>query len=337
MKIAFFEIENWEQVSLEKSLQNHQVTFHNFPLTSANADLAADADIVSIFIYSKIDAEVLAKLSQVKLITTRSMGFDHIDLTLTKERNILTCNVPAYGERTVAEHTFALILALSRKVMAAYDRTEKMNFDYHGLTGFDLQGKTIGIIGGGRIGINVAKIALNGFEMKALVYDASPKPELATELGFTYTTLEDLLSQSDIISIHAPYMPATHHLINQKNIGLIKKGALLINTARGGLLETQALLQALQEGRLAGAGLDVLEEECTIREESEIMSKDFSDKCNLATVLQNHLLIARNDVIITPHIAFNSKEALEKILSTTVETIQAFEKGQTINQIKPRV
>lgn len=334
MKIVFFEVESWEKTFLNQQLSGHQLSFFDGPLNEENLAQAADAEVISVFIYSKITPEVLAKLPSLKLLTTRSMGFDHIDLAAAQKNNVIVCNVPAYGERTVAEHTFALILALSRKVMAAYERTEKMNFDYHGLTGFDLQGKTIGIVGGGRIGLNVAKIAKNGFEMKVLVNDPFPKAELATQYGFEYTGLENLLQQSDIISLHAPYLPSTHHLINLNNINLIKKGALLINTARGGLLDTTALLQALEQGILSGAGLDVLEEEATIHEESEIMSKAFSEKHNLATIIQNHLLIARNDVIITPHIAFNSKEALRKILSTTVENISSFQKGEILNQVK---
>jgi D-lactate dehydrogenase len=337
MKIVFFEVENWEKELLNQYLSSHQLSFFDEPLSTANAHLAADAEIISVFIYSKINAEVLSKLPALKLVSTRSMGFDHIDLTAAQEKNIVVSNVPAYGERTVAEHAFALILALSRKVMAAYERTEKMNFDYHGLTGFDLQGKTIGIVGGGRIGLSVAKIARNGFEMKVLVSDPYPKAELASQLGFEYVSLEELLKQSDVISLHAPYMPATHHLINQDNIKLIKKGAILINTARGGLVDTTALLQALNQGILSGAGLDVLEEEGTIHEETEIMSKAFSEQHNLATIIQNHLLTTRNDVVITPHIAFNSKEALEKILSTTAENITSFEKGHILNQIKPKV
>ena len=336
MKIAIFEIEKWEKPFLEQALAGHELIFSEETLSLSNLQLAESADVISVFIYSVMNHELLEKLPNLKLLITRSMGFDHINLADAKAHNITVCNVPSYGERTVAEHAFALMLALSRNVMAAYDRTEKMNFDYHGLTGFDLLGKTLGIVGGGRIGMNVAKIAKNGFEMNVLVYDAFPKAELATQFGFTYVSLEELLKQSDVITLHAPYMPSTHHLINQENIKLIKKGAILINTARGGLLDTKALLQALDSKILAGAGLDVLEEESVIREESEMMSGSFPEKCDLGIILENHLLIERNDVIITPHIGFNSREALQKILTTTADNIHAFEKGTPINEVKPK-
>ncbi len=338
MKIAIFEIEAWEKEFLTRALSEHQLSFFEGPLNTENAAQVADAEAISIFIYSTVTPALLEKLPALKILTTRSMGFDHIDLAAAQAKGITVCSVPTYGERTVAEHTFALILALSRKVMAAYERTEKLNFDYRGLTGFDLQGKTIGIIGGGRIGLNVAQIAKAGFEMKVLVNDPSPKPELAQQYGFTYTTsIEELLGQSDIITLHAPLLPSTKHIINQENIGKIKKGALLINTARGGLVETRALLMALEQGILSGAGLDVLEEEGELQEESQLMGGKMSEKYDLSIILENHLLIKRNDVIITPHIGFNSREALERILVTTADNIISFQKGIPINQIKPRV
>lgn len=334
MKIAFFETEPHEQELLNTLLsKNHQITFHAEPLTAENAELAKEAEVVSVFIYSKLDAETLDKLPQLKLITTRSMGFDHIDQAAAASRQITVCNVPSYGERTVAEHAFALILALSRNLMAAYERTEKSNFDYHGLTGVDLQGKTIGIIGGGRIGLNVARIAKNGFEMNVIVSDPKPNVEMAAQIGFSYVSIEELLQKSDVISLHAPYMPATHHLINEQNVSLIKKGAILVNTARGALIDTKALLIALEQGIIAGAGLDVLEEECAIKEETELMSQNKPTHCDLNTIVRNHLLIARNDVIITPHIAFNSREALDKILHTTAENIESFAVGNPKNLI----
>ncbi len=332
-KIVFFETEGWEENFLTESLKDYQVTFYQEPLTEKNVNLAINADIISVFIYSQINKNILNQLPNLKLITTRSVGSDHIDLQETQNKNIAVCNVPAYGDRTVAEHTFALILALSRKIMFAYERTEKLNFDYHGLTGFDLFKKTIGIIGGGKIGINVAQIAKQGFEMNVLVSDPRPNQELANHYNFTYTDLDTLLQKSDIISLHAPYLPSTHHLINQENIHKIKKGAILINTSRGGLVDTQALLTALNEGILSGAGLDVLEEENEIKEESQLLSGKLPENTNLIKIIQNHQLVARNDVIITPHIAFNSIEALTNILKVTVDNISAFEKNQPINLV----
>lgn len=330
MRIAFFEIEPWERTALENSLRGHELTFFPETLTAESAAKAGDAEAVCVFVYSHVDETILTALPRLKFVTTRSMGFDHIDLAACAKRGVVVSRVPAYGDRTVAEHAFGLILALSRKIFLAYERTEKGIFDYHGLQGFDLFGKTIGIVGGGKIGMNVARIA-KGFEMRVLVHDPFPKPELAAEIGFVYASFEELLAQSDVVTLHAPLTEATKHLLNQAAFGRMKRGAILVNTARGGLVDTQALLQALEQGVLAGAGLDVLEEECFIKEETEIMSKAFSKKCDLGTVVRNHMLIARNDVVITPHIAFNSREALGKILEVTAQNLRDFAAGKPAN------
>jgi D-lactate dehydrogenase len=242
-------------------------------------------------------------------------------------------NVPTYGENTVAEHTFALLLDLSRKIHQSLQRTKKGDFSLDGLQGFDLKGKTLGVIGLGNIGQHVVRIA-KGFEMKVLGYDVKEDQALAKRLKFTYTSFEDLLKNADIITLHVPYNTHTHHLINANNITLMKQGAYLINTARGGIIETSALVSALAKGVLAGAGLDVLEEECFIKEEGHLLSKEFLKTCDLKTMLQNHLLMDQENVIITPHNAFNSKEAIERILETTVENISAFVNKKPINLVK---
>jgi D-lactate dehydrogenase len=266
------------------------------------------------------------------MITTRSTGFDHIDLAGAKEKKIIVCNVPFYGENTVAEHTFALILALSRRLPESVDRAKKGDFSLDGLRGFDLKGKTLGIVGLGHIGQHVARIA-KGFEMKVVAYDLKQDKKLAKEMGFNYASLEELLSKSDIITLHAPYNKTTHHLINSENINLIKKGAYLVNTARGALIQTEALLKSLSIGVLAGAGLDVLEEECFIKEEAQLLSKEFPKTCDLKTVLRNHILLQQKNVIATPHNAFNSNEALMRILDTTVLNIKSFIKNKPINKV----
>jgi len=332
MRLALFECEPHEREFFERHLTGHELTFFADPLSETTAREATEAEAVSVFVYSQVNESVLSWLPHVKLVTTRSMGFNHIDLAACVAHGITVAYVPAYGERTVAEHTMALILALSRKIFQAYERTEKGVFDYRGLTGFDLYGKTIGLVGGGRIGLNVARLA-RAFGMEVLVSDPYPKPELASEIGFTYTPLETLLQKADVISLHAPYSAATHHLLNDEKLKLVKRGAILVNTARGGLLDTAALLKALDDGRLAGAGLDVLEEECAIHEEYEVLTQSYAKKCDLATLLRNHLLIARDNVIITPHIAFNSREALERIMSTTVANIQGFADGKPVNLV----
>ncbi len=332
MKIAFFEVEQWEEPYLKSQLGSANVSFFEEKLLAENADAAKDSEIISAFVDSSIDKVLLSKLPNLKMIATRSTGFDHIDLEECKKRNITVCNVPFYGENTVAEHTFALILDLSRKIYQSIERTKKGDFSLDGLKGFDLKGKTIGIVGMGHIGQHVARIA-QGFEMNVLGYDVNQDKKLAKKLEFTYVTLEDLLKNSDIITLHVPYNEHTNHLINSSNIHLIKKGAYLINTARGGVIETSALVEALGKGIIAGAGLDVLEEECYIKEEKELLSKDFPKKCDLKIMMENHVLIRQENVIVTPHNAFNSKEALERILATTVENIGAFVKGKPINLV----
>lgn len=320
MKIAFFEVEDWQKDYLKEKLTEAELSFFAEPLSLDNISSAMGCQIVSPFIYSKINKDILQKLPDLKMIATRSTGFDHIDIKTAGDSKITVCNVPFYGENTVAEHTFALILSLSRKLFDSVERARKGDFTLDGLRGFDLKDKTLGIIGLGHIGLHVARIA-KGFEMKVLAYDPKEDKKLAKKIGFEYSTLENLLAKADIITLHAPDNDKTHHLINSGNINLIKKGAYLINTARGGLIETQSLLKALSDGTLAGAGLDVLEEECFVKEEAQLLSKEFPKTCDLKTVLQNHILLQQKNVIITPHNAFNSNEALMRILDTTVENI----------------
>jgi len=332
MKAVFFEIEDWQKDYLKEKLRDVELSFFAEPLSLENISSAEGCQIISPFIYSKLNKDVLLKLKSLKMIATRSTGFDHIDTAFAKENKIIVCNVPFYGENTVAEHTFALILALSRKLFDSIERTKQGDFSLDGLRGFDLKGKTLGIIGLGHIGFCVARIA-NGFEMNVLAFDVEQDKKMAEEIGFEYTDLDSLLKNSDIISLHAPYNKETHHMINSGNIGLIKKGACLINTARGGLIETEALLKALSDGTLSGVGLDVLEEECFIKEEAQLLSKEFPKTCDLKTVLQNHILLRQKNVIITPHNAFNSEEALMRILDTTILNIQSFIKNKPINNL----
>ena len=335
-KIVFFGTEPWEEeylaVRLKKQGVKKGLKFFEKPLSKRSLRQIKEAEILSVFIYSKIDEQILERLPRLRLVATMSTGFDHIDLRACRKRKVKVANVPYYGENTVAEHTFALILALSRKLPQSIARTRRGDFSLKNLRGFDLKGKTIGIVGLGHIGQQVAKIA-SGFGMKILAYDIKKDFKKAKKLRVRYVGLDWLLGNSDIISLHAPYNPSTHHLINKQNIKKIKKGALLINTARGGLVETEALISGLKKGILSGAGLDVLEEECFIREEKELLTKQFWQKCDLKTVLQNHLLLNHPKVVITPHNAFNSQEALIRILDTTVDNIKSFLKGKPINLV----
>ncbi|MEK7571026.1 MAG: NAD(P)-dependent oxidoreductase [Patescibacteria group bacterium] len=332
MKIAFFEVETWEQIYLQKKLADHTLIFHPEPLTKENASQFADVDIVSIFITSHPTKEVLDKMPNLKLISTRSTGYDHIDVPFCRKKRVVVCYVPHYGTHTVAEHTFALILGLTRKIYASLQRTKQGQFDHHELTGMDISGKTLGILGLGDIGIAVSKIA-KGFGMKVVAYARHPDEKLARKYGITFLTVNQLLGASDIVSIHLPYTKQTQHLINKRNIKRFKKGSLLINTARGGIVETEAILFGLEKGILGGAGLDVLEQEGIIEEEREILTERFQKRPDFETLYYNHLLMNNENVIVTPHNAFNSREALQMILDVTVQNILDFAEQKPQNMV----
>ena len=333
MRAVFFETAPWERRFLARALTPLRLSarFVTAPLTDTSLATARHASIVSVFIYSHLTRMLLARLRGTRLIATRSTGFDHIDLSACRARKISVANVPAYGENTVAEHTFALILSLSRNVHKAYVRTVKGDFSLEGLQGFDLKGKTLGVVGAGKIGMHVIKMA-KGFGTDVLAYDTRKDPFLSEVLDFRYVSLPELLRRADIVSLHLPYAPTTHHLMNRQTFRLMKRGALLINTARGGLVDTHALVWALDEGVLGGAGLDVLEGEELVKEERQLLEKEFS-KERLVTALKNHILLHRENVVITPHIAFDSREALQRILETTVSNIANFLQGTPVNLV----
>lgn len=321
--ITFLEVEPWE-VDILKRLcpPAWRVSYHAEEADRIDPGKIADAQIISVFIYSNLDASCLSQLPSLRMIATRSTGYDHIDTAFCRERNIVVSNVPSYGANTVAEHTFALLLSLSRNIYQARERTLRSDFSFHGLQGFDLMGKVLGVIGTGQIGQHVIRIA-KGFEMQVLAYDFHQDEAMSERLGFEYVGLDALLARSDVITLHCPLTAETHHLIGTQAFQKMKKGVYLINTARGGLIDTAALLQALDAGIVMGAGLDVLEEEEAIREERELLSGRF-DGPKLQAVLRNHVLTQHERVIITPHIAFNSREAVERILQTTLDNIAAY-------------
>ena len=333
MKIGFFELEPGEKELLIKFFPRDQLFFQSEKLTPQNAAKFSSLEVVSVFIYSQLNEKALQKLPHLKLITTRSMGFDHIDLAACKKRTITVCNVPSYGENTVAEQAFALILALSRKIYASVERTKQTNFESEGLRGFDLKGKTLGVLGTGNIGRHVVKIA-HGLEMKILAYDVFPDKKFSREMNFKYVSLKELLKNSDVVTVHVPLNKHTFHLIDKEKISWMKKTALLINTARGGIVETDALVRALQQKKLGGAGLDVLEEECDIREEAHLARKGFPPSCDMKVMLENHLLLKMPNVLITPHNAYNTVEAMRRIMQVTIENINNFKKGRKINVLK---
>ncbi len=327
MKIAVFEAERWEQEAFEGLGAKHEVTFFEGRLTAENAARHAEIEIVSPFIYSRLNEEALGRLGRLRLIATRSTGFDHIDTGWCAEHGVTVSNVPAYGENTVAEHVFGLLLAISHRLVEAADRTRRGDFSLQGLQGFDLRGKTLGVVGTGSIGQCVIEIA-RGFGMRVLAYDVRQDQGLAQRLGFRYADLDELLSSSDVVTLHVPANKYTYHLISDAQFARMKRGAVLINTARGSVVDVRALVRALAEGRVSAAGLDVLPEEPAIREEAELLRAAFRERHELETLLADHILLRSRSVIITPHSAFYTREAVGRILKTTVENIEAFARGE---------
>lgn len=332
MRIAFFEVQDWEEEKLRQEFSADEIVFFRDSLKFEHLAEIRECEILSVFIHSEVTREVLNALPQLKIVSTRSTGYDHIDLEAARARNIIVCNVPSYGENTVAEHTFALMLALSRNVHKSHVRRLRNDFTIEGLKGFDLKGKTLGVIGTGKIGKNVIQIA-RGFEMNVLAYDVFPDEAYAKEQNFTYTTLETLLKNSDILTLHTPYLKETYHLINEENIKTVKPGAMLINTARGELVDNDALIWALENGVLSGCGLDVIEGEELVREEKELLSEKRLNGEKMAELIKDHVLLGRDEVVYTPHIAFYSEEALQRILETTIENIRCYASGTCQNQV----
>lgn len=327
-KLAAVELEPWEIDLFRRRWPDAKLSTQHL---DAIDDLG-QPEMLVVFIYSPINRAVLDRYPSIKMVTTMSTGYDHIDLAACRSRGITVCNVPSYGENTVAEQAMALLLALTRKIVPSVNRTRLGDFRLDDLRGVDLAGKTFGVIGTGRIGQRAIRMAA-GFGLNVIAYDPRPRPELAAELHFTYADLDDLLASSDIVSLHAPATPDTFHLLNEARLMRMKPDAFLINTARGSLIDTAALVKTLDAGRLAGVGLDVLEEEGAILEERQLLSAIYKEKRDLKTEMANHLLLNHPRVIITPHNAFNTHEALLRIVETTFKNIEAFERGQPINTV----
>lgn len=328
-QVAFYGV--WPE--MREYLRSKMSGFH-YSISDEKLDaekLDPKTDILAVFVDSPVGKEIFQKLPHLKMVAVLSTGYDNIDTAYAKKKKIPVCNVPSYGENTVAEHAMSLLLGLTRKLFPSVKRVKEGVYDFHGLRGIDLKGKTIGVVGTGRIGAHLIKMA-KGFDMNVLGYDPFPNNDLAKKLGFKYVKLDELLKNSDFISLHVPLLPATRHIINKKNIAKIKKGAYLINTARGGLVEPEALLQALESGQLAGAGLDVLEDEGFVQDEEKIISGK-ATALQIKTNLINNIIIDHPNTIVTPHNAFNSTEALERIINTTVDNIKCFVKGEVKNDV----
>jgi D-lactate dehydrogenase len=336
-KIGFFGTKPWEKEYIEgqeSKMPGVELSFTEEILSDDHPPKKTDLEVISVFVDSLVTAKVLEKLPNLKFIATRSTGYDHIDMAAAKARGVTISNIPSYGENTVAEMAFGLILTLSRKIYEGFDRIrETGNWSVEGLQGFDLRGKTIGVVGTGRIGKHSIAIA-KGFGMNVVGYDAYPDEKLAKQLGFKYLPLDELLKVSDIVTLHVPYLPETHHLMNRERIMKMKKGALLINTSRGAVVETAALVAALKLGHLGGAGLDVLEEEGVVKDEMDFLVSGKAEGHDWKTIIADHILVDMPNVVITPHNAFNTKEALQRILDTTIENISGYLKGELINEAR---
>ena len=323
MKIAFFGVTEGEHLSYKEALNQHEIFFSDEKLSEQNVQKIKDADIISIFVTSAVNKNIIDALPNLKCISIRSTGFDNVDCDYAKSKGIKVSNVPAYGSHTVAEFAFGLILNLSRNIITANNHiTRSLDFNYSTpMEGFDLAGKTLGVIGTGKIGKNVVKIA-KGFGMNVIATDMYPDAAFAQENNFEYKSLEEVLSMSDIVTLHTPYTKENHHLINKENIAKMKRGVYLINTARGELVDTAALIDGLSKGIIAGAGLDVLEGE-----------KELKEKNNSHMVLLNSELMKMPTVIITPHLAFYTKEAVAEIQRVTILNIQGFIDGASMNVV----
>jgi D-lactate dehydrogenase len=328
MRVAVFNTKSYDQQFLTNANQSyhHELVFLSPQLDRDTAKLAEGFPAVCVFINDQLDRETLSRLHQggTELIATRSAGFNHIDLASAKELGMTVVRVPAYSPYAVAEHTIGLILTLNRKIHRAFNRVRESNFSIEGLMGFDLHGSTVGIIGTGKIGSLVAKI-LHGFGCKLLAYDIYQNPD-CLQLGVQYLPLQELLPLSDIVTLHCPLTPDSHHLINADSIEQMKRGVMLINTSRGGLVDTNAVIQGLKSGQIGYLGLDVYEQE------ADLFFEDLSNVVIQDDVFQR--LLTFPNVVITGHQAFFTREALTNIANTTLSNITEYENNKScVNQL----
>lgn len=318
-KIAFFDAKSYDKIWFDKLFKDkYEISYYEYKLNIDTAQLTEGFNVVVAFVNDVLSAEVLAALvkNKVEFVAMRCAGYNNVDVKAAYEK-IHIARVPGYSPYAVAEHAAALLLCLNRKIHKAYARTRDHNFNISGFTGFDLKGKTVGVIGTGRIGqvfIDISK----GFKMDAIAYDPYP----LKDSDIKYVSLDEIFKQSDIISLHCPLTEDTYHLINDENLQKMKDGVVLLNTSRGALIDSEALLKSLKSGKIKAAGLDVYEEE------SEFFFEDFSNVIIKDEILS--ALLALPNVIITSHQAFLTDEALENIASTTLSNIDDFYAGKSL-------
>jgi D-lactate dehydrogenase len=326
MKVAVFSsrpyVKEYFQKYAEKNKEEHELVFFDTSLNEQTVTLAKGCNVVCLFVNDNANAAVIEKLAGygIKLIALRCAGFNNVDLEKAEEKGISILRVPAYSPYAVAEHAVALMLALNRKIHKAYNKTREANFTIDGLIGFDVHGKTVGVIGTGQIGAIFAKILKLGFNATVIAYDVFINKELV-ELGIKYVSLDELYAASDIISLHVPLLPTTNHIVNAESIQKMKDGVMILNTSRGALIDTPATIRALKSGKVGYLGLDVYEEE------SHLFYEDLS-----GTVIEDDIisrLLTFPNVIITGHQAFFTREAMDKITSTTFTNINDFIANKT--------
>jgi D-lactate dehydrogenase len=321
MKIAFYDTKPYDKPWFDRLCGEYdsRIKYLDYQLNADTARFAQGCGVVCAFVNDVIDKPTIEALSQigVKLIALRCAGYNNVDLKTACEKGIKIVRVPEYSPAAVAEHAIALLLCVNRKIHRAYSRTRENNFNINGLIGFDLSGKTAGIIGTGKIGGVFARIC-SGFSMKVVAFDPNPADDFAGE----YLTLEQVFERSDVISLHCPLTPQTKHMINAESIKFMKDGVVVINTSRGGLIDTSALIEALKSKKLYGAGLDVYEEE------GDYFFEDYSAEIIPDDDLAR--LLSFPNVVLTSHQAFFTEEATKAIAQITLENIQAFSKGKVV-------
>jgi D-lactate dehydrogenase len=310
VKLAFVDFVFEEREAIQ--LEGFEIEVHP-PLGTAEELIAAaqDADVLLMRDqFGQVTADVLDACPRLKLIVTRSAGYDHIDLEAAQARGVVVCNVPDYGAHMIAEHAFGLMLAVARNICRGHERYRRLQrFDDTGLGGVELYGKTLGVIGTGRIGRHSIRIG-TGFGMYVLAYDVVPDEALASEMGFQYRPMDEVLANADFVTLHVPLIEATRHLIDAEALAGIKPGAILVNTSRGGVVDTQALKEALASGRLRGAGLDVLEDERTVYH-------DFGQA----------------NVVVTPHLGWHTEEARDRIMQISLQNVRAWMAGDPVHRV----
>lgn len=321
MKVVVYSARGFDRRFLGEAnaRHGHELVFVEAPLTTVTAPLAAGAPAVCAFVNDRLDAPILRLLaaSGTRVVVLRSAGFNHVDLAAADSLGLVVLRVPAYSPHAIAEHTVALILTLDRKIHRAHARVREQNFALDGLLGFDLHGRTVGIVGTGKIGEIVARI-MTGFGCRILAADLAPSPE-CQRLGVTYVPVEELFARSDIVTLHCPLTPATRHLVDARAIERMKPGVMLVNTSRGAVVDTAAVIEGLKSGRIGHLALDVYEEE------ADIFFRDLSDE-----VLQDDVfarLLTFPNVLVTAHQAFFTQEALSSIAETTLGNVTDFARG----------